>query len=86
VLAPAPSAVTAAWLLQTRWIVRAPVWLYRARVGTRRCEQVPPGAAPGMDSSIDPTSRSGRPRPGQPQMTLASSRMPSAICGGASLA
>jgi len=32
-LAPAPSPVTAARLLQTRWIVRAPVWLYRARLG-----------------------------------------------------
>jgi F420H(2)-dependent quinone reductase len=36
VLAPAPSPVTAARaarLLQIRWIVRAPVWLYRARLG-----------------------------------------------------
>jgi len=34
--APASSPVTAAWaarLLRTRWIVRAPVWLYRARLG-----------------------------------------------------
>jgi deazaflavin-dependent oxidoreductase (nitroreductase family) len=34
--APAPSPVTAAGparLLRTRWIVRAPIWLYRARLG-----------------------------------------------------
>lgn len=34
--APAPSSVTAAWsarLLGTRWLARAPVWLYRARLG-----------------------------------------------------
>ncbi len=34
--APAPSPVTAARaarLLRTRWIVRAPIWLYRARLG-----------------------------------------------------
>jgi deazaflavin-dependent oxidoreductase (nitroreductase family) len=33
---PNASPVTAAWaarLLRTRWIVRAPVWLYRARLG-----------------------------------------------------
>jgi deazaflavin-dependent oxidoreductase (nitroreductase family) len=30
---PAASAAWAARLLQTRWIVRAPVWLYRARLG-----------------------------------------------------
>jgi len=34
--APTRSPVTIAWaarLLRTRWIVRAPVWLYRARLG-----------------------------------------------------
>jgi len=35
--APASSqsaaAAGAAWLLRTRWIVRAPIWLYRARLG-----------------------------------------------------
>jgi deazaflavin-dependent oxidoreductase (nitroreductase family) len=30
---PAASAAWAARLLRTRWIVRAPVWLYRARLG-----------------------------------------------------